>query len=129
MNWIEYWREFVFVAGLLGAWVTGRKSKEIKLKTEGADAISALQRIYDKYIEHNSAITQELTLRLNQVESHNRDLQKNFNDMQISYAVVVGESKKFEAKYNLLLKEHEQLKTAHEKLQKDFEKYKKENKE
>jgi len=128
MNWIEYWREFVFVAGLLGAWVTGRKSKEIKLKTEGAGAVEAIQRVYDKYLEHNTKITEELVLRVNELESHNRALQKNFNDIQINYAVVMGNSLKFEEKYNLLVKDYEQLRVDYEKLKTSFDKYKKENK-
>ena len=128
MNWIEYWREFAFVVSGVVAWFAGRKSTAIKLKTDSAGALEALQRVYDKYIEHNSAILQEVSSRLSHVEEHNRSLQKNFNDMQISYAVVVGESKKFEEKYNLIVKEYEQLKIDHEALKKSFEKYKKENK-
>jgi translation initiation factor IF-2 len=128
MNWIEYWREFVFIAGLVGAWITGRKSKEIKLKTEGAGAIEALQKIYDKYIEHNSRITEELVGRVSQVEKHNRDLQKNFNEMHLSYAIVMGENQKLEAKYKELVKEYEQLKVDHDKLKLEFDRYKKANK-
>lgn len=128
MNWIEYWREFLILAGLVGGWLTGRKTAAIKLKTEGAGAIEALQKIYDKYIEHNSRITEELVTRVAQLETHNRDLQKNFNDMHLSYAVVMGESQKFEAKYNLLVKEYEQLKVDHDKLKQAFDKYKRENK-
>lgn len=128
MNWIEYWREFAFVVSGVVAWFAGRKSTAIKLKTDSAGALEALQRVYDKYIEHNSAILQEVSNRLNQVEEHNRSLQKNFNDMSISYSVVMGESKKFEAKYNLLVKEHEQLRVDYECLKIDFDKYKKANK-
>lgn len=126
---IEYWRELGLLILPLATWITSRKMSAIKLKTEGANSISALQTIYDKYIEHNSAILKEVSSRLSEVENHNRSLQKNFNDMQISYAVVVGESKKFEEKYNLIVKEYEQLKIDHDKLKKAFEKYKNENKE
>lgn len=129
MYWIEYWREFLILATPFFGWFLGRKSNAIKLRTEGADSISALQRIYDKYIEHNSAVTLEITNRVNQLEKHNRELQKNFNDMSLSYAVVMGESQKFEAKYNLLVKEYEQLKVDHDKLKIEFDRYKKENKQ
>lgn len=128
MNWIEYWREIGLLASPVIGWFIGRKSNAIKLKTEGAGAVEALQRIYDKYIEHNSAVTQEITNRVNQLEKHNRELQKNFNDMSLSYAVVVGESQKFEAKYNQLIKDYEQLRGDYESLKVEFEMYKEENK-
>lgn len=128
MNIIEYWREIGLISSPFIGWFIGRKSNAIKLKTEGAGAISALQSIYEKYIEHNSVMLQEVTGRLSQVEKHNRDLQKSFNDMSLSYAVVVGESQKIEAKYNQLIKDYEQLREDYEKLKIEFENYKEENK-
>lgn len=128
MSIIDYWREFLVLTGLISAYFGGRKSKEFKEKTEGAGAISSLQAIYDRYIEHNSQITKDLISRVSQVEKHNRELQKNFNDMSISYSVVMGENHKFEAQYNLLIKEYEQLKVAHNNLKLEFDKYKKNNK-
>lgn len=127
MNILEYWRELSVTITVIGAYFGGRKSKDFKEKTEGAGAIEALQKIYDKYIEHNTKITEQITERVGQLEKHNRELQKNFNDMSISYAVVMGESQKFEAKYNLLVKEYEQLKVDHDKLKLEFDKYKKSN--
>lgn len=132
MNWIEaialYWKEFSLVVLPTITWFAAKKSRGIKLKTEAAGAVEAIQRVYDKYLEHNTKITEELVLRVNELESHNRALQKNFNDIQISYAVVMGNSLKFEEKYNLLVKEHEQLRGDYDKLKTAFEKYKKENK-
>lgn len=125
---LEYWRELGLIILPFATWITSRKMNAIKLKTEGATSIGAIQAVYDKYLEHNSKITQELVLRVNELESHNRTLQKNFNDIQISYAVVMGNSLKFEEKYNLILKEHEELKIAHEKLKVEFDKYKRTNK-
>lgn len=125
MNLLEYWKEFSLALGFIITFISGRKSRDFKTKTEGAGAIEALQKIYDTYIEHNKKITDDLTVRLTEVEKHNRDLQKSFNDMSISYAVVVGEGKKMEEQYKILLKEYETLKIDHEKLKKEFEKLKK----
>lgn len=125
---IEYWREIGLLILPFATWLTTRKMAAIKLKTEGADSLSALQKVYDKYIEHNSAILQDVSIRLSEVETHNRALQKNFNDMSISYANVVSENKRIEEKYNRLFKEYEILSVNHEKLKKDFDKYKRENK-
>ena len=127
-NPLDYWREVVTALLAILAYFGGRKSKEFKEKTEGADAIGALQKVYDKYIEHNAKITEQITHRMNALEEDNRSLQKNFNDMSISYSVVMGESKKFEAQYNLLFKEYEQLKVDHDKLKKAFDDYKKKDK-
>ena len=94
MNFFEHWKEVSLFIGFIITFISGRKSRDFKTKTEGAGAIEALQKIYDTYIEHNKRITDDLTVRLTEVEKHNRDLQKSFNDMSVSYAVVVGEGKK-----------------------------------
>lgn len=125
MNIFEHWKEVSLFIGFVITFISGRKSRDFKNKTEGAGAIEALQKIYDTYIEHNRKITDDLTFRLNEVEKHNRDLQKSFNDMSISYAVVVGEGKKMEEQYKQLLKKYESLLSDHEKLKKEFEKLKK----
>jgi chromosome segregation ATPase len=125
MNLLEYWKEISVTIGFIITFISGRKSRDFKDKTEGAGAIEALQKIYDTYIEHNRNITDDLTKRLTEVEKHNRDLQKSFNDMSISYAVVVGEGKKMEEQYKQLLKEYEKLKIDHDKLKQEFEKLRK----
>jgi len=128
MNLIEYWREFGLLVLPLATWLTTRKMAAIKLRTEGAGSIAAIQSIYDKYLEHNSAITQELVSRVNQLEEHGRALQKNFNEMSISYMIVMDENKKIEAQYKQLLKNYEMLSADYERLKLEFDKYKKSNK-
>ena len=125
MNFFEHWKEVSLFIGFVITFISGRKSRDFKTKTEGAGAIEALQKIYDTYIEHNKRITDDLTVRLTEVEKHNRDLQKSFNDMSVSYAVVVGEGKKMEEQYKQLLKKYDSLLIDHEKLKKEFEKLKK----
>lgn len=124
MNLIEYWKELLAVVTLIVGIVAGRKSKDFREKTEGAGAIAALQNIYDTYIEHSKEVTKELLSRVNSLEKHNRDIQKQFNDISFSYSSVVEENKKMEAKYKELQKEYETLKIAHETLQKEFNDYK-----
>ncbi len=124
MNLLEYWQYFSAVILFIVSFFTGRKSKDFKEKTEGAGAIAALQSIYDTYIEHNKEVTKELLSRVNSLEQHNRDLQKNFNDISFSYATVMNENRKIDARYKELSKDYETLKTAHEKLQKEFNDYK-----
>ena len=125
MNIIEYWKELSALIGIVLAYAGGIKSRGFKDKEAGADAISALQKVYDKYIEHNSLVAKEIALRVEILESQNKDLQKSFNDMALNYTNVLTESKKFEAQYTLLTKEYEQLKVDHEALKKEFDAYKK----
>ena len=121
---LEYWKEVsTFLLFLIGIFA-GRKSKDFKEKTEGAGAIAALQNIYDTYIEHSKKVTEDLIERVKALEKHNRDLQKNFNDISLSYATVMGENRKIEAQNKESQKDYELLKTAHEKLQKEFNDYK-----
>lgn len=124
MSLLEYWKELLGVLTLIITWFAGRKSKDFKEKTEGAGAIAALQNIYDTYIEHNKEVTKELLNRVNSLEKHNRDLQKHFNDISFSYATVMDENRKIEARYKELQKDYELLKIAHENLKTEFNDYK-----
>lgn len=114
------------------------KKSEQEVKKESATAIEAMQSVYDKYIEHDKVRTLKLEERIDKLEAHNRDLQKNFNDMNLSYAIVLEEAKKWESQYKKLEVEHkvlkkeneergqiiQKLKSEHEKLKKDFQNYK-----
>ncbi len=124
MNLLEYWKELLAVLTLVATWFAGRKSKDIKEKTEGAGAIAALQSVYDAYIEHSKEITKELLTRVNSIEKHNRDLQKSFNDISLSYSNVMDENRRMDSRYKELQKDYELLKIAHENLQKEFNDYK-----
>ena len=68
MNFFEHWKEVSLFIGFVITFISGRKSRDFKTKTEGAGAIEALQKIYDTYIEHNKRITDDLTVRLTEVE-------------------------------------------------------------
>lgn len=124
MSILEYWKEGLGVVMLLVGFFSGRKSKDFKEKTEGAGAIAALQAVYDTYIDHNKEVTKDLLERVKSIEKHNRELQKNFNDMSLAHSTVMGENRKIEFQYKELQKDYEALKVAHEKLQKEFNDYK-----
>lgn len=125
MSIIEYWKEFLSVVMLLVGIFAGRKSKDFKEKTDGAGAIAALQKVYDTFIEHNKESTLELLNRVKLLEQHNRDLQKHFNDIRFSYATVMDENKRIEAKYKELQTDYTMLKNMYEKLNEEFNEYKK----
>jgi len=150
----EYWELLIGGLGVLSAplmYIFGGRQRqkldnqksEQEVKRESATAIEALQAVYDKYIEHDKVRTEKLEQRIEALEAHNRDLQKNFNDMNLSYAIVLEEAKKWEAQYKKLeveykglKKENEErgkiiqtLKSEHEKLKKEFQTYKKQHQE
>lgn len=124
MNLLEYWKEFSAVVLYVVTFFAGRKSNEIKEKTEGAGAIAALQSVYDAYIEHSKTITKELLNRVNSIEKHNRELQKSFNDISLSYSNVMDENRRMDSRYKELQKDYELLRIAHDKLNQEFNEYK-----
>lgn len=117
------------------------KKSEQEVKKESATAIEALQAVYDKYIEHDKERTLKLEQRIEILERHNINLQDAFNKMQLSYAIVMEESKKWESMYRKLEKEYKDLKLVtderetiinkltkeHNSLKKEFDLYKKTN--
>jgi chromosome segregation ATPase len=148
----EYWHLILGILGAISApiaYIFGGKQRqklenkktEQEVKRDSATAIEAMQSVYDKYIEHDKVRTEKLELRIEALENHNRELQKSFNDMTISYSVVLEESKKWESQYKKLEVEYKKLKKEnedrgviiqtlkleHEKLKKDFQSYKKEH--
>lgn len=129
MSLIEYWKEGLALLTLIVGFLSGRKSKEFKDKTDGAGAIAALQKVYDTYLEHNKEITKELIERVNSLEKHNRALQKHFNDISFSYSTVMDENRRMEAKYKELQTDYAALKELYENLKEEFNEYKKRVKE
>jgi len=128
MNILDYWRELGIVISAFVGYLGGLKLQKINENKEGASAIEALQRVYDNYIEHDKTRTDRLIERVEKLEIHNRELQKQFNTLNINYNLVLEQSNNWEKKYSLLETEHTNLKSEHDKLKLDFDKYKKINK-
>lgn len=135
MDWIlANWQ------GLLGGgslttiitYLVNRKSKK-------ADFITQMQNIYDKWVEDadkkQADFKDEIQLlknEMSELRTHERELQKQFNEIQLAYAKEVERSQNWEKlhrelteKYNILEREYDSLKQAHNKLQKEFDQYKK----
>jgi len=123
---LQNWYNILATLGIPVAWFFGGRKKQ------NLEALETLQRIYDGYVEHDKIRTAKLEDRLEKVEEHNRNLQESFNSMQLSYALVVEESQKWQKKYSELEKISDNreellksLKKEHDKLKKEFEEYKK----
>jgi len=135
MNWLsENWQ------GILGGGsITTIVNYFVNRKTNKADFIEKIQSIYDKWVEDNQIRNAELKedrdllkSELQNLKEDFRELQKQFNSIQLAYAKEVEQSQNWEKlhreltdKYNELSKDHEALKTFCEKLKLELDKYKK----
>ena len=91
-----------------------------------------MQIVYDQFLSDYKERMNEVMLELTGMKEHNKQLQSQFNDIQLSYAKEVEKSQNWEKlhrelndKYISLEKEHDSLKVLYERLKADFDKHKK----
>jgi hypothetical protein len=130
-NWIAL---IGFISAPL-AWVFGGKqAKKVEIKKANGDAVSTMQSVYDQFLSDYKDRMSEVMAELKFVKDHNRELQSQFNKIQLDYAKEVERSQNWEklhrelsTKYTILERDYEQLKIDHYQLKKDFDKYKRAN--
>lgn len=138
MNWfLENWQ------GLLGGGsLTTIITYIVNRKSNKADFIEKMQNIYDKWVEDadkkQADFKEEvdgLKADIVDLRTHEREIQKQFNEIQLAYAKEVERSQNWEKlhrelteKYNILEREYEELKRNHDSLKKEFDTYKKSRK-
>jgi len=131
MNWIlENWQ------GILGGGsLTTIITYFVNRNSNKADLIAKIQGIYDGLVSDLKTDREELKScnieqdsKIKQLSSDVRDLQKQFNDLYISYAKEVESSAFWKEKFSDLEKKYTQLEADHETLKKEFETYKKNHK-
>ncbi|CAH56674.1 hypothetical protein PHG11b_47 [Flavobacterium phage 11b] len=120
------------LSGGLGWFFGGRQKQDIEIKKSNSDAVKSMQEVYDAFLEDFKHRAEELMLEVADLKAHNKDLQKQFNDIYIQYAKETEKSLNWEKlhtelakKYNELELNYERLKDEHDKLKKAFETYKK----
>jgi phage shock protein A len=134
---LQYWEIIVGAFGLLSApimfFLGGKQKQNVELKKSNADAVGTMQSVYDQFLADYKNRMVEVMSELSEVKETNKTLQKQFNEITISYAREVEMSQNWEKlhrelkdKYNILEGQYEKLKEDHDKLKKDFDKYKKE---
>jgi predicted RNase H-like nuclease (RuvC/YqgF family) len=137
MNWfLENWVALVSTLSIPVAWVFGGKqAKKVEIKNSNGDFLSKVQTIYDGLVEDLKADRDELkacnveqSKDISDLRNDVRSLQKQFNDLYISYAKEVEASKYWKDKFNELEGKYLILEKDHEALKKQFENYKKANK-
>lgn len=133
---IENW---VAILGFLSAplaWIFGGKqAKKVEIKKANGDAVATMQSVYDQFLTDYKDRMAEVMTDLNLVKDHNRELQTQFNKIQLDYAKEVERSQNWEklhreltAKYAVLERDYDELKGLYEKLKADFDKHKKQAK-
>jgi FtsZ-binding cell division protein ZapB len=100
----EHWDKIVFVIGLIGAYITGNKTKKIADKGGEIDNLIKYQNMYEKF-------TIQFEQQLSALES-------KVENLELRNAIIVEESQNWKEKFNA-------LQTLYNKLKAEFEAYKK----
>jgi len=137
MNWFfENWLTVISTLSIPLAWIFGGKqAKKVEINNSTGDFLSKVQTIYDGLVEDLKNDRDELkacniqqSKDISDLRSDVKDLQKQFNDLYLSYAKEVEVSKHWKDKFDQLEKKYNELEKDHEALKKQFETYKKANK-
>lgn len=132
---LELWLSLLgssVVTGVVGWIFGGKQAKKIEIKKANGDAVATMQSVYDQFLTDYKDRMSEVMADLNFVKDHNRELQTQFNKIQLDYAKEVERSQNWEklhreltAKYVVLERDYDELKGLYEKLKADFDKHKK----
>lgn len=137
MNWLlDNWALILGAVTTPIAWFFGGKqAKKVEIKKANGDAVATMQSVYDQFLQDYKDRMNEVMADLNFVKDHNRELQTQFNKIQLDYAKEVERSQNWEklhreltAKYMILERDYDELKGLYEKLKADFDKHKKASK-
>lgn len=132
-NILQYWEQFIYVAGLAIAFFGGKKARVNKDKTD--EAIAAQEKI--KVQKEDVALSQmiqetyqrlnkDVFERLSSLEKSNADLLKKYNDILLRNGILEEKAEAYELKYETLKKDYEKLKSDYGKVHKENQEIRKE---
>lgn len=119
MNFIlENWVALISTISIPIAWMFGGKqAKKVEIKNSNGDFLSKVQAIYDGLVEDLKSDREELKAcnveqnkDITDLRNDVRSLQKQFNDLYISYSLEVEKSASWMSKYFEKEKENQLLK-------------------
>ena len=119
MNFIlENWVALISTISIPIAWIFGGKqAKKVEIKNSNGDFLSKVQAIYDGLVEDLKSDREELkacnveqSQDITDLRNDVRSLQKQFNDLYISYSLEVEKSASWMSKYFEKEKENQLLK-------------------
>lgn len=125
---IEHWELFTGVVSSVFAFFGGRKMKKADEKKATSEALETMQKTYDTFVEDFKNRYEEIKTELVELKSDNRELQKQFNNIQLAYAKEVEISQNWEKLHRELELKYNEIVKLYDKLKKDFEAYKRNNK-
>lgn len=101
MNFLlENWLAILGFLSAPLAWIFGGKqAKKVEIKKASADAVATMQGVYDEFLSHYKERMAEVMSELNFVKDHNRELQTQFNKIQLDYAHESQTSNDWKQKY------------------------------
>jgi ABC-type phosphate transport system auxiliary subunit len=108
---IEHWDKILYLLGILGAFITGNKSKKIVDKAGEIDNLVKYQLMYDKFISQYEAQFSSLKHKVECLEI-------DVNNLELRNAIIVEESQNWKQKFS-------ELQKLYDKLKEEFEAYKK----
>jgi ABC-type phosphate transport system auxiliary subunit len=108
---VEYWKDGLYLIGILIAFITGNKSKKIANKSGEIDNFLKFQTMYDKFTSDSEKKYDELTERIEY-------LRIDVSNLELRNAIIVEESQNWKEKFS-------QLQKLYDKLKAEFEAYKK----
>lgn len=121
----ENWQVLAGMIGAIVAWFGGRELKRTEYRTKEAGALAELQKVYDKYIEHDRERMDEAFKRISHLETELVQLRSENLAHRKENIELQEQIRNWENRYNSLDKKYTSLKNSHRKLKEEFEKYKK----
>lgn len=100
---IEYWKDILYLTGMLIAFVTGNKTKKI-------DDLSKYQAMYDTFVV-------QYEKQYNSLKNTVDSLQTDIDNLKFRNAIIVEEAQTWKEKFS-------ELQKLYDKLKKEFEAYK-----
>lgn len=100
---IEYWKDILYLTGMLIAFVTGNKTKKI-------DDLSKYQAMYDTFVV-------QYEKQYNSLKNNVDSLHADINNLQFRNAIIVEEAQSWKEKFS-------ELQKLYDRLKKEFDEYK-----
>lgn len=101
MNWLlDNWALLLGAITTPIAWIFGGKqAKKVEIKKANGDAVATMQSVYDQFLQDYKDRMSEVMSELNFVKDHNRELQTQFNKIQLDYAHEAQTANDWKQKY------------------------------
>ena len=99
---VEYWKDILYLSGILIAFITGNKTKKI-------DELAKYQVMYEKFVT-------QYEKQYNTLKDKVKNLQLDINNLQLRNAIIVEESQTWKQKFS-------ELQKLYDKLKKEFDTY------